>query len=185
MLLTPTVQRIPAACPTTVCRKWFHSSNPSSFPIRRRRRGDTPIESNGSVDGTTVADSGGDFNRNALQHQPVQDTQIFQEAVNALFDKLERALTPMKAKNDTFIITRSQGDMGEIFQLDLGPKEGSYQIYVSEEEHVFEYSSPISGKILYCLSASTGNWVGVDDGNAFEGILVRDLIRQCQGLPNL
>jgi hypothetical protein len=123
--------------------------------------------------------------RNALQHPPVRDAIRFRQAASDLFDKLERSLMPMKAKNDPFRITRSQGEMGDIFQLDLGPKEGFYQLHISEEECIFEYSSPISGKILYCLSSRTGEWVGVNDGNAFEGVFVRDLIRQCQGLPDL
>jgi hypothetical protein len=173
----------------------FHSSNLlSSVPVvRRRRRGTKRVEGRSvgpdqnDNDNTNNDDIEADLSerRNALQHPPVRDVLRFRKAASELLDKLERALMPMKAKNDPFLIVRSHGDMGEIFQLDLGPKEGFYQLEMSEEECIFEYSSPISGKILYCLSSRTGEWVGVDDGNAFEGILVRDLIRQCQGLPHL
>jgi hypothetical protein len=122
---------------------------------------------------------------NPLQHNPVVDTTQFCEAGGELLTKLENALEPMKAMNDTFVVERSQGEMGEVLTIDLGPKEGCYRIEMSEAEHVFEYTSPISGKLLYILSASTGEWVGSEDGHIFEGLIVRDLIRQCQGLPKL
>jgi len=180
----------------------FHASVPALLPVRRRRRGAKRIvdsetttttsnqnhNSNSSSSNDDIDDDDDNDGSNtvgALQHAFVQDTARFRQAAKELFDKLERALEPMKAKNDPFLITRYPGDIGEIFKLDLGPKEGFYQIEISEEEHVFEYSSPISGNILYCLSAKTGEWVGLEDGNAFEGIFVRDLIRQCQGLPAL
>ncbi|KAG7355930.1 hypothetical protein IV203_000616 [Nitzschia inconspicua] len=161
-------------------RRSFHSSGMQSFPIRRRRRGDNRIGEAATQEDTTSGPRS-----NPLQHTPVRDVLLFRQAASDLFDKLERALLPMKAKNDPFILSRSHGEIGEIFKLDLGPKEGFYQLEISEQECVFEYSSPISGKILYCLSSTTGEWVGLVDGNAFEGILVRDLIRQCQGLPDL
>ena len=120
-----------------------------------------------------------------MQHPPIQDTQIFRHAASALLDKLETALHPMKSKNEVFVISREDGDIGEIFKLDLGPSIGHYLIEISEDECVMQYSSPISGQILYFLSGSTNEWIAVDDGHSFEGIFVRDLIRQCQGLPNL
>jgi hypothetical protein len=154
-----------------VTTRTFHHSSPVLFPVRRRRRGAVTTkrteEDNDGDDDAEMSPGGG----NTLRHTPVTDTVKFRMAAKNLFDKLEIALEPMKKKNEIFIITREEGDLGEIFKIDVGPKEGFYQIEVSEDEHVFEYSSPISGKILYCLSASTGEWVGVDDGNAFEGIL--------------
>jgi hypothetical protein len=170
----------------------FHSSSNTLDSVRRRRRGggsgggSRPVEESLSSPDTNNNDaSDGDGGRRGVQHRPVQDPLIFRQAASALLDKLERALQPMKAKNDVFIIQRMDGEIGEILKLDLGPKDGFYQLEVSEEECIFQYASPISGHILYCLSASTGEWVGCDDGHLFEGIFVRDLIRQCQGLPNL
>ncbi|KAL3901601.1 MAG: hypothetical protein SGARI_006043 [Bacillariaceae sp.] len=99
----------------------------------------------------------------------------------------------MKDKNDIFIVKRWEGELGPILTLELGPSLGTYQIEFSLEEEVFEYSSPISGKLLYILNlqqqqkrkSTNTEWVGLEDGHAFEGIFVRDLIRQCQGLPDL
>lgn len=155
----------------------FHTTTAVEFPVRRRRRGAKHLDK--------PDDSQGGSNENPLQHPPVKDTAQFCEASLALLEKLEKALEPMKAQNGTFIIERSRGDIGEIMTIDLGPKKGTYRIETSEEEHLFEYTSPISGKLLYILSAVTGEWVGIEDGHQFEGLLVRDLIRQCKGLPKL
>jgi hypothetical protein len=91
----------------------------------------------------------------------------------------------MKEQNDIFVVTRARGELGDTLRIDLSPKEGSYKIEVSEEDCLFQYTSPISGNVLYVNSATTGDWVGIEDGHIFEGLLVRDLIRQCRGLPKL
>jgi hypothetical protein len=168
----------------------FHRSTTVLETVRRRRRGGSmPVEETSPSDasGDNIGGSNGDGRHRglALQHPPVQDALKFRQAAGELFDKLERALEPMKDKNDFFVVERLDGEIGEILRLDLGPKEGFYELEISEDECIFQYSSPISGHILYCLSSVSGEWVGCDDGHLFEGIFVRDLIRQCQGLPNL
>ena len=150
-----------------------HQSQPQEQEVRQSEE-----TTNGENTSTTVASA-------PIQHPPIQDTQIFRHAASALLDKLETALHPMKSKNEVFVISREDGDIGEIFKLDLGPSVGHYLIEISEDECLMQYSSPISGRILYFLSGSTNEWIAVDDGHSFEGIFVRDLIRQCQGLPNL
>lgn len=167
------------ACPPKV---FFHSTTQLHFAVRRRRRGQKPNREQHPDDDSPAE---GGSKENPLKHVPVLDNAEFSQAANELLTKLETALHPMKAKNGTFVVERCRGDLGEILTIDLGPKDGSYRMEISEEEHVFEYSSPISGKILYMLSARTGEWVGYEDGHDFEGLLVRDLIRQCQGLPIL
>ena len=155
----------------------FHSTTPAFLAMRRRRHG--------TKNRRKDKDSDQELYDNPLKHTPVVDTDEFCKAASTLLTKLENALENMKAKNEMFVLTRTREDLGEIFTIDLGPKEGSYRIEFSEEDHIFEYTSPISGKIIYNLSASTGEWVGSEDGHSFEGLLVRDLIRQCQGVPKL
>ena len=165
----------------------YHSSPINPLPVRRRRRS---IGKTGPsfTDDDEDDDSEGDGlrGRRPLKHAAIDDDVEFVQAANTLLDKLEKGLEPMKPPtNDIFEVKRFMGDMGEVLTIDLGPKEGKYRIEMSLEDHVFEYSSPISGKILYLLSAQTGEWVGMEDGHAFEGLLMRDLIRQCRGLPKL
>eukprot|EP00526_Cylindrotheca_closterium_P024646 CAMPEP_0113621888 /NCGR_PEP_ID=MMETSP0017_2-20120614/11201_1 /TAXON_ID=2856 /ORGANISM="Cylindrotheca closterium" /LENGTH=154 /DNA_ID=CAMNT_0000531675 /DNA_START=117 /DNA_END=578 /DNA_ORIENTATION=+ /assembly_acc=CAM_ASM_000147 len=144
----------------------FHSTDPVWMPVRRRRRA-RQTEKEEKSEGPA---------ENPLKHEPVTDSLAFCQEASALLTKLQTALEPMKAQNDTFIVKRVDGDIGEILTIDLGPKEGSYRIEISELEHIFEYTSPISGKVLYVLSNETKEWVGIEDGHSFEGLLVRDLI---------
>eukprot|EP00535_Pseudo-nitzschia_heimii_P008543 CAMPEP_0197175910 /NCGR_PEP_ID=MMETSP1423-20130617/1999_1 /TAXON_ID=476441 /ORGANISM="Pseudo-nitzschia heimii, Strain UNC1101" /LENGTH=154 /DNA_ID=CAMNT_0042625175 /DNA_START=298 /DNA_END=762 /DNA_ORIENTATION=+ len=154
------------------------------MPVRRRRRGTTrKIDSGAEETNSEESDSISTLER---IHSPVRYSSEFSKAASLLLDKIEKAVEPMKLYNAVFITKRADGDLGEIFTIDLGPKIGLYQMEVSQEEYVFEYSSPVSGKLLYCLSSTTGEWVNVDDGHQFEGILVRDLLRSnCIGLPDL
>ena len=171
-------------------RHIFHSSSYSEFrsspellmPVRRRRRGTArkvePREDDSEEnDGTTTLER---------LHAPVTDQAIFDQESCRLLDKIEKAMEPMKVCNEIFITKREDGERGEIYTIDLGAAIGIYQVEISQDEHVFEYSSPVSGKLLYCLSSATGEWVNIDDGHQFEGILVRDLLRSnCIGLPKL
>ena len=154
----------------------FHASPFVSLGARRRRRGSKVVRDSSEAD---------EESSNPLKHIPVTDPSKFQHAANDLLSKVEKAVSPMKEKNDVFIVTRSVSELGgDMLTIDLAPGEGSYRIEIMEDEHLFQYTSPISGKVLYVLSSTTGEWVGIEDGHLFEGILVRDLIRQCRGLPN-
>lgn len=162
----------------------FHSSPQLMMPVRRRRRGTTRKTEPRAEDSTSEENDG--ITTLERIHSPVTDSHEFDQASSRLLDKIEKAVEPMKSCNEIFDIKRADGELGEIFSIDLGPKVGIYQIEISQDEHVFEYSSPVSGKLLYCLSSATGEWVNIDDGHQFEGILVRDLLRSnCIGLPKL
>ena len=156
----------------------FHSSPPTKLPVRRRRggrRGMNKAQPSNSEE--TPA--------NPLKHAAVVDSEIFRDAASDLLLKLELALQPMKEKNDIFVISRDFENLGPTLSIDLSPEDGTYIVEVNEEERLLQFSSPISGTHLYVLSKSTGEWVGAEDGHLFEGLLVRDLIRQCKGLPDL
>jgi frataxin-like iron-binding protein CyaY len=168
-------ERLPAVYGTKICS--FHSSPKLKLAERRRRRGDRSRDSPTS-DTEELLD-------NPLRHDPVTDVEDFSAAAIVLLAKLEKALVPMKAKNDVFVVTLKREELGDTLSIDLTPKDGSYMIEINEEEQLLSYTSPISGTHLYILSAKTREWVGAQDGHAFEGLLVRDLIRQCQGLPDL
>ena len=162
----------------------YHSTPQIDFPARRRRRPSPHRNPNGRTQDESTSSSDETKFDSPLKHDAVDDNEKFLKAATDLLTKVEMALEPMKSKNETFILNRSEGDIGEILTLDLGPTLGNYSIEISNDEHCFEYSSPISGKLLYVLSSQTGDWVGQNDGHSFEGLLVRDLIRYCNGMPN-
>ena len=170
---------------TRMCQKsrGFHYSAANMLAVRRRRRGSSRKVESSADESSEEGDAGSTLQ---LMHAPVTDPVEFSEAASRLLCKIERSVEPMKTRNETFITKRSDGEIGEMFTIDLGPQLGIFQIETSTDEQVFEYSSPISGKLLYCLSSATGEWINMEDGHQFEGILVRDLLRSnCIGLPDL
>jgi hypothetical protein len=102
--------------------------------------------------------------------------------------------------------------VGEYLWIDLGPLHGQYTIQSDETMQIVMLLSPISGQRVYRYSKNSNisnggdqeqpqkheldesvvvadpdpnRWMCTDDGHVLEGLLVRDLIRQIQGVPNL
>jgi frataxin-like iron-binding protein CyaY len=100
--------------------------------------------------------------------------------------KLERALRPMEKHNDVFIITHTPRNhyMDGSLTLELKPEDGTYRLEVNDESRRIHMTTALSGQLHYKY-ASTGEWADELDGHSLEGMLVRDLIRQCNGLPDL
>jgi hypothetical protein len=89
----------------------------------------------------------------------------------------------MKDHNDVFDLERSNNDIGPLLTLDLKPGEGKYLFQVDETECTFILTSPMSGTYTYVL-VPPDRFVGMEDGHSLEGMIVRDLIRHCNGLPD-
>mmetsp|Transcript_18147 Transcript_18147/g.20941 ORF Transcript_18147/g.20941 Transcript_18147/m.20941 type:complete len:88 (+) Transcript_18147:1-264(+) len=87
----------------------------------------------------------------------------------------------MKKANDIFIINRDPTKM----TLTLAPAEGDYSLEIFESNHAIDMQTPISGKFSYVLDTNTKEWVNQVDGHSLEGLFVRDLIKQCNGIPKL
>ena len=147
----------------------------------------------------------------SLAPVPVTDPTIFERAATQLLDKIESALRPLEPLNQpNFALVRSSrgntdglegpvsvparnddddddDDDGtnERLHLDLGPVHGFYELRVNASEQHVRLFSPISGQHLYVLSEGTGTFCSHDDGHSLEGMLVRDLIRQIYGVPQL
>mmetsp|Transcript_13032 Transcript_13032/g.18452 ORF Transcript_13032/g.18452 Transcript_13032/m.18452 type:complete len:197 (+) Transcript_13032:143-733(+) len=147
------------------------ASAPASRPRRRRRGGGGSVETPGS----SIAED--DTSRPAA----VKDLSKFIPASEVFLEKIEQALKPMEHANEVFIVKRNPG----MLTIELAPGLGNYTLEVSESEACLYMQSPISGKFSYILCGRTGKWVSSADGHALEGMLVRDLIRQCNGLPDL
>jgi hypothetical protein len=159
--------------------KSFHSSASVCLPVRRRRHG----VGNAEVDNTEQRPK--DLDAMGIRQPAVKDPEIFARESEKLMNKIFDALEPLKSVNDDYILTRGyEEEFGDFILLDLGPVRGQYNIQVDLEQKVIMIQSPISGQLLYILSATTGDWCGDVDGHRMEGLLVRDLIRQINGVPN-
>ena len=98
--------------------------------------------------------------------------------------EVERALEPMVAVNDVFVIKKGSNELGESLQIILSPHIGTYQIQIDEVSQIMTLTSPQSGMYTYMYDAHTNEWIGVNDGHSFKGMITRDLIQQCHGIPN-
>lgn len=149
----------------------------SASTVRRRRGG--AIES--------VRQQSDDDDDRRAPHVAVKDSALFQQEADKLLLKLDAALRPMEKHNDVFnlILTPRNHYSSGSLTLELKPEDGSYRIEVNDEAKKVHMTTAISGHYSYVLSASTGEWVDEEDGHSMEGMLVRDLIRQCNGLPDL
>lgn len=169
---------------------YFHSTARVELARPRLRRWAQPrrtsLEDNEEADDIKEGEKKKDAKPRGVRHEATTDPDVFKKAGSALIEKLYHALKPMEKHNDPFILTRGvEEDMGEFLLLDLGPVIGQYTVQVDLEQGIVVLQSPISGQMAYVLSRSNNKWVGKDDGHDLEGMLVRDLIKQCNGLPNL
>lgn len=149
------------------------SSTTSSNSSRRRRR-KSAATGNG-VDASSVPSES--------SSTAVHDPKVFASAANSFLNKVQDAMEPMKAHNEVFDIVRSQNEDGENLTIRLKPSEGQYVFQVYNDMTRLTMVSPMSGSFTYVLCSQTGQFVGMDDGHICEGMLVRDLIRHCNGLP--
>lgn len=167
---------------------WYHATPNSSAPPLRRSRGTAPTINTSNLNQEPSSPVGREETNVSAssRHEPVTNSDHFLIASELLLDRLELALQPMRSKNEVFVVTKTyRHDGASSLSIHLKPEHGTYVIQVDMENLRIQYSSPISGQFLYMLSAMTHEWVGDPDFHSLEGMLVRDLIRQCQGLPDL
>mmetsp|Transcript_10302 Transcript_10302/g.14805 ORF Transcript_10302/g.14805 Transcript_10302/m.14805 type:complete len:214 (+) Transcript_10302:32-673(+) len=149
-----------------------------STRTRRRRRGGASLNNNQNL-------SPGQFLSNA----------------NDLLDKVESSVLKLKSSNEGIEMTRhpaSSGDTsdadGSEFRQHLGqltikvpsiegPYDGgSYTLTINADNNVAMQC--LSGNFTYIYNTATSEWVGQEDGHSLLGMLTRDWIRQCHGVPD-
>lgn len=146
------------------------SPPPQTVPRRRKR-------------GTSTAAADGEGNRQTNAPNAVTDLLPFVLASQTFLDKIEFSLMAMAEVNrdNMFVIQRSPSKL----TLTLAPEHGIYTFEILEEQRLIRFVSPLSGGFSYVCDSDTGEWGGAEDGHRPEGILVRDLVRQVNGLPKL
>ncbi len=153
-----------------------HRNASSRRRIRRRRDGGEIVDSDQGEEGRT-----NDPTRNEIRI--ATDKTQFLQASSAFLTKATAALEPMKAHNDVFNVQRSTNEQGETLTLSLKPSEGQYVLQADNQLCTLSLRSPMSGKYTYVLCKNTNKFVGMEDNHSIEGMIVRDLIRHCNGLP--
>ncbi|KAL7546095.1 hypothetical protein ACHAWF_009455 [Thalassiosira exigua] len=141
-------------------------------------------------------------------------SEQFQFAANELLDRVETSLNKLKGCNDGVEIVRyppsspssgttdENADDDEIGNPKFQKHGGQLSIRIDSTGDVFwgggtywltihpssngfvALRSPLSGTFNYVYNSPTGEWVGDEDGHSLLGMLTRDWIRQCQGVPD-
>mmetsp|Transcript_22305 Transcript_22305/g.31398 ORF Transcript_22305/g.31398 Transcript_22305/m.31398 type:complete len:260 (+) Transcript_22305:125-904(+) len=200
-------------CTSTSTTRCLHNTSPQLFPAKstttsttRRRRyvrnmgmpppqhkKESNKEGRGGQRQSRKGNNDNQSNNSVHHTQIVTDSSLFQEITTKQMDKIEKALEPMKAYNEVFTILRKND---HDLTLRLKPSEGSYILESDVESCILTLKSPMSGNYTYVLreksndegeirkEGETFEFVGMDDGHLMEGMLVRDLIRHCNGLPH-
>jgi hypothetical protein len=159
--------------PLAISVSKFSFNTDVHVPRRRRREGESSEESIQSVS----------RGKHGPQHV-VRDSKVFAIAVEQFLERVKDAVEPMKQYNSVFqVIPKPFGESGPGLQIVLKPEQGTYILSSDEDMCTLSMISPLSGSFTYVLCSQTGNFVGMEDGHILEGMLVRDLIRQCHGLP--
>jgi hypothetical protein len=177
-------------------------------------RSPAPAQQSSDADGDVENVGDDDKARAALgrkNRSAVVEPHDFVPRAKAFLDKIHKALLPLVPINDNMIVTRGEEEppedddndlngtvvddesivYGPYLLIDLGPMHGQYTLTVDALQSHILFQSPISGQRVYAVHSSSAattsadEWCCVEDGHNLEGILVRDLIRQIQGVPNL
>jgi len=155
--------------------------NIRSFSSRRRRRGGGSSE---PVDHQVKDEQLQESSTSRPDSEGIiKDQDIFLQASSSFLHYTMKALEPMKAHNEVFNIKLSSNQQGQRLTVSLKPSEGQYILQVDDELCTLTLISPMSGNYTYVLCAYTGNFIGMHDGHSCQGMLVRDMIRHCYGMP--
>ena len=171
----------------------YHASSLQCAVRLRRRPGQSTLPSNNDNTKADTDDDDDESDENATTtRKPIRrvtNAAAFDQVATRLIDKVYAALEPLKAINDPYFLSRDRDPdigNGEYVLLDLGPLYGQYTLQVDPEQALVHFQSPISGIVqYYCSLDDDSEWRSVEDGHILEGLLVRDLIRQIKGVPNL
>lgn len=94
-------------------------------------------------------------------------------------DRVQSAMKPLYPPlNEEFQVKRDAND--EIL-IRTNSKEFGVKVLPLKQQIVF--SSPVSGLHTYQWNASTKRWEDEADSHDIEGLLTRDLMRNCAGMP--
>lgn len=178
----------------------------STSTRRRRRRG-----GGGGIPVNPVEEDDASNDNNSTGHSAAAlSSEKFLSVANGLLDKVESAVTKLKDCNDGLEITRyppcttdytssTDEDQRHGGRLsihvdssgDLYWGGGTYWLTILPDDNTDNGSggcvslqSPLSGSFAYVYNSSTGEWVGNEDGHSLLGMLTRDWIRQCRGVPD-
>ncbi|TYZ67756.1 hypothetical protein PybrP1_013000 [[Pythium] brassicae (nom. inval.)] len=104
----------------------------------------------------------------------------FAALVATFFERVETAVAPLQPPmNDDFAF--SQGANG-VLTIRANAKE--FELKCVPLKQQLHFTSPVSGLRAYEWNARTRRWEDENDSHDIEGLLTRDLMRICNGVPS-
>jgi len=150
----------------------------------------------------------------SVGRSPALSSEQYLSVANSLLDRVESAVTELKDCNDGLEITRYPPTSSDSSSVSMGDNEEEYRhhggrlsihvvssgdlywgggtywltVLLDDADNIsggtIILRSPLSGSFTYVYNASSGEWVGSEDGHSLLGMLTRDWIRQCRGVPD-
>ncbi|KAL4102153.1 hypothetical protein PRIC1_005901 [Phytophthora ramorum] len=125
---------------------------------------------------TIPASSGGAVRRRRLK--PKMSKDKFAALSTGFLDRVQTAMEPLHPPiNEEFQLQREDGEL----VIRTNTKEFVIKVLSSKQQ--IEFSSPVSGLRTYQWNAMTKRWEDEADSHDIEGLLTRDLMRFCAGIP--
>jgi hypothetical protein len=194
-------------CATKYWRSTF--STGATTRLRRSRR--NPQH---RTEGDNDAHESNNSSSLSVDHAGTMSSEQFQAIANELLDRIESAVTKLKDCNHGIEITRYSAGTSDTaddgstvmrhggrLSIQVLPSGdfywggGTYWLTIIPDDYdgsgnarsggVVTLQSPLSGSFMYIYNTSTKEWVGNEDGHSLIGMLTRDWIRQCNGVPDL
>lgn len=91
---------------------------------------------------------------------------------------IEKAVTPLQTQNPGFEV--QHGAEGELV---IVTQRGRHTVSVDGGRQLLVLQSYFSGFHKYAFAAEDGTWLSVKDGHDMRGLITRDLMRHCAGVP--
>ncbi|EQC37774.1 hypothetical protein SDRG_04801 [Saprolegnia diclina VS20] len=114
------------------------------------------------------------------QHKKTLTPDKFKALSLAFLDKVEAAVAPLLPPvNENFVVQRTTSPP----KLVLQTTTHEFEIAVLAKPQKIEFTSPISGLRTYIYNGKTQRWEDETDRHDVEGLLTRDLMRTCTGIP--
>ncbi|CAK4485781.1 unnamed protein product [Aphanomyces euteiches] len=104
----------------------------------------------------------------------------FDALSKSCFERIEHALAPLlPPENEDLSIERTSNP--DTLVIAVPPKEFILKVIAKRQK--VELVSPISGTRSYAFNSKTLRWEDDTDGHDLEGLLTRDFMRLCNGVP--
>jgi hypothetical protein len=108
--------------------------------------------------------------------EPVRASLFTEKSIEVL-QLIESALLPLADLNPVFDISVTPA------QIVVNTEKGMYKFMIDYDEEILRVGSPMSGNYQYYYDLQQKLWLGTSDGHDMRGLVTRDLLRHCTGLP--